>query len=351
MDSWVASCLGAPEPVNRDDLERIRPELFNREILEKRQLELLNGILCYAREKSSFYRERFPDKQITSFAEFADLPFTTPEDLCRRGYEMVCTGADEIGRIVTLMETSGSEGLPKRVYFTPADQERTVDFFHHGMMEFAVPGDRALLLFPGNSPGSLNVLLTEALSRMEVKARIFGFPKPEDYGRVSEEIVSGNFNRIVGPPFTIAAIAEYSEKAGMAEKTAGIVESVLLAGSFVSKQDCETIQRLWHCRIDEEYGMTETGLGGGVGCKTGGGYHLWESDLYYEVIDPDTGAPVPDGTCGELVVTTLNRQAMPFIRYRTGDRSRILPGPCACGSILKHLERVQSRPSVKKYLR
>ncbi len=338
MDSWAASCLGVPG-------------LFNREILEKRQLELLNEILRYAREKSGFYRERFPEKLVASFEEFAALPFTTPEDLRRRGYEMVCTGADEIGRIVTLMETSGSEGLPKRVYFTPEDQERTIDFFHHGMLEFAVPGDRTLLLFPGNSPGSLNVLLTEALSRMDVSARIFGFPKPEDYAGVLEEILSGRFNRIVGPPFTIAAIAAYSEKAGLTEKVADIVESVLLAGSFVSEEDCETIQRLWRCRIDEEYGMTETGLGGGVGCTAGGGYHLWESDLYYEVIDPDTGTPVPDGTYGELVVTTLNRRAMPFIRYRTGDRSRILPGSCACGSILKHLERVQSRPSVKKYLR
>jgi len=338
MDSWIASCMGLPVPLTRAELE-------------KRQLERLNSILEYAESRSSFYRERFPEGQVSSFEEFAELPFTAPDDLRFRGHLMVCTGADEIGRVVTLLETSGSEGRPKRVYFTAEDQKRTVDFFHHGMLEFAVPGDKALLLFPGNSPGSLNVLLTEALSRMNAGAEIFGFPREEQYDDVAEKIISGRFNRIVGPPFTVAAIAEHSETAGLSGKISDIVESTLLAGSFVSEQDCETIRRLWHCRIDEEYGMTETGLGGGVGCKEAGGYHLWESDLYYEVIDPVTGIPVPEGTAGELVVTTLNRQAMPFIRYRTGDISRIIPGPCSCGSVLKHLERVQSRPVIKKYLR
>ncbi len=338
MDSWIAACAGLSAPLTRA-------------ALEQRQLSLLNEVLRYARARSSFYRERFPDTDIRSFEEFSALPFTTPEDLRFRGVSMVCTSADAIGRIVTLMETSGSEGRPKRIYFTEEDQERTIDFFHHGMLEFAVPGDRILLLFPGHSPGSLNVLLSQALERMSVRSSIFGFPSEQDYDGVLSEILLHQYNRLVGPPDTIAAIAKHSRLRGTDTRIAGLIESVLLAGSFVSEDACRTIRELWHCRIDEEYGMTETGLGGGVGCKTAGGYHLWESDLYYEVIDPDTGTPVPDGTYGELVVTTLNRQAMPFIRYRTGDRSRILPGPCPCGSVLKHLERVSSRPMIKKYLR
>ena len=123
----------------------------------------------------------------------------------------------------------------------------------------------------------------------------------------------------------------------------------------------EAIQPYWHgksvadvataCLTDEEYGMTETGLAGAVGCTLGGGYHPWSSDLYYEVVDPETGAVLPDGQEGELTVTTLGRRGMPLIRYRTGDISRILPGPCPCGSVLPHMARVGDRHCEKKYQR
>lgn len=338
MDDWIAGCAGLSLPLRRKELDDW-------------QLEQLNHVLSYAGSRSRFYRERFRAGHVNSLKEFAELPFTAPEDLLLDGPSMSCVSAGDISRIVTLMETSGSSGTPKRVYFTEADQERTIDFFHHGMLEFAVPGDRVLILFPGSSPGSLNDLLSKALGRLGASAEIFGFPLETQYDAVLNRIVQDQKNRLVGPAPVIAAIAQRSCALGMSGQIAQIVDSVLLAGSFVSDENCKTITGLWNCRIDEEYGMTETGLGGGVGCKVSGGYHLWESDLYYEVIDPVTGKPVPDGTFGELAVTTLKREAMPFIRYRTGDISRILPGPCACGSCLKHLDRVQSRPVLKKYLR
>ena len=316
LDSWIASCAGLDLPLSR---ERIKAW----------QLERLNQVLSYARNHSSFYCERFPGGPVASLAEFSGLPFTTPDDLRLHGNRMVCTDASSIDRIVTLMETSGSEGKPKRVFFTADDQERTIDYFHHGMLEFAKPGDRALILFPGHSPGSLNVLLSEALSRMDVTAEIFGFPSPEDYDTVIGRILTGRINYLVGPAPVIAAIAARSEKKGTADQLSEIIDAVLLAGSFVSDENCRIISSLWHCRIDEDYGMTETGLGGAVGCKVSGGYHTWESDLYYEIVDPLSGSPLPEGQYGELVVTTLCRKAMPFIRYRTGDISRIIPGPCA----------------------
>jgi phenylacetate-coenzyme A ligase PaaK-like adenylate-forming protein len=87
------------------------------------------------------------------------------------------------------------------------------------------------------------------------------------------------------------------------------------------------------------------GLGGGVECAARRGYHLREADLYFEVIDPLTGAAVPDGHAqrGEVVFSTLTRCGMPLIRYRTGDRSRFIPGHCPCGTQLKTLEKVSGR--------
>lgn len=76
----------------------------------------------------------------------------------------------------------------------------------------------------------------------------------------------------------------------------------------------ETISRIWNCRVNEHYGMTETGLAGAVGCAAFDGYHVWESGLFYEIIDPASGLPVEDGHVGEIVVTTLLQEAMPMIR-------------------------------------
>ena len=73
------------------------------------------------------------------------------------------------------------------------------------------------------------------------------------------------------------------------------------------------------------------------------GYHLRETDLYVEIVDPETGNPVLDGEPGEVVFTTLTRRGMPLIRYPTGDVSRFLPDPCPCGTVLKTLERIRNR--------
>jgi phenylacetate-CoA ligase len=80
-----------------------------------------------------------------------------------------------------------------------------------------------------------------------------------------------------------------------------------------------------------------------VDCEAHSGYHLREADLYFEIVDADTGEPVPTGQLGEIVFTTLTRRGMPFIRYRTGDVSRLLPADCECGTVLRRLERVRMR--------
>ena len=91
--------------------------------------------------------------------------------------------------------------------------------------------------------------------------------------------------------------------------------------------------------------MTETGLGGGVECAVRDGYHLREADLLFEIVDPESGRPVPDGEFGEVVFTTLTRRGMPLVRYRTGDRSCFLTAPCPCGTVLRRLGRVTGRIS------
>jgi phenylacetate-coenzyme A ligase PaaK-like adenylate-forming protein len=85
------------------------------------------------------------------------------------------------------------------------------------------------------------------------------------------------------------------------------------------------------------------GFGGGVECEALAGYHLREADLYFEVVDHKTGETCPDGSMGEVVFTTLTRQGMPLIRYRTGDIALMITRPCPCGSVLKRMDYVRGR--------
>lgn len=103
------------------------------------------------------------------------------------------------------------------------------------------------------------------------------------------------------------------------------------------------LEQAWPCTVYNHYGMTEMGLGGGVECAARRGYHWREADLYIEIVDPLTGTPVAEGESGEVVFTTLTRQAMPLLHYRTGDMSHFLPDRCPCGTCLKTLARVRRR--------
>ena len=276
LDLWIAG--------------KHRLDMSSRAALEKYQREKLRKTVEYAKGNSSFYSRLY---EHCNTDDFESLPFTTPEDLRNFGEEMVCVRASEVSRIVTL-HTSGTTGSPKRIYFTAEDQELTVDYFANGMQFMVEKGDKALILFPHASEGSIGLLLKTALERTGVEVSF----EPQ-----------GHIDCAIGAPEYIA----------------------------------ERISQNWGSRIFEHYGMTEMGLGCAVACGQGAGYHVRENDIYIEITDPETGRPVSDGQWGEIVFTTLTRKAMPFIRYRTGDISRWITEECACGSVLKRIDRVKNR--------
>jgi len=335
LDVWVSEMLGVPGALTRRALERW-------------QLERLHEVVAYARENSAFYRERLPAGEIGSLSDFAGIPFTFPEELRERGGQMLCVHPNEVERVVTL-QSSGSTGRPKRIYSTAADQELTVEYFSHGMSEYVSPGERVLSVLPGESPGSLNDLLGRGLERMGARLVRFGYPSDGELPRLLDTVLRLGVSSLVGPVSAIARAAEYSVSAGLDGALAGRIKSVLCSAEYVPEAGRALIERVWRCGVNEQYSMTETGYTGPVSCRVPGGYHVWEAGLYFEIVDPDSGAPVPEGVGGELVVTTLLRRAMPVIRYRTGDHSRFLPGRCACGSVLRRLERVSARAQAKKF--
>jgi phenylacetate-CoA ligase len=106
----------------------------------------------------------------------------------------------------------------------------------------------------------------------------------------------------------------------------------------------EYIQKMSSIEAFDIYGLSEI-IGPGVGCecRRHNGLHIFEDHFYPEIVDPETGEPLPDGTEGELVLTTLSKQAMPMIRYRTHDMTSILTGTCPCGRTLRRIDRIGRR--------
>jgi phenylacetate-CoA ligase len=310
------------------------------EALDAYQLRRLNDTIDYAQRNSSFYRKHLmslPKSPLSALSDIARLPFTRPSDVSKDPFSFMAVCQDQIARIVTL-NTSGSTGESKRLFFTDEDLELTVDFFHRGMSTLVKPGQRVAVLLPGERPDSVGDLLARGLARMNVKT--LGYGPVKDAAHAAEAILSFEADCLVGIPTQVLEVA--SSLPGTAIGKCHI-KSVLLSTDYAPRAIAERLESVWGCRVFDHYGMTETGLGGGVECEALNGYHLREADLYFEVVDHETGMPCPDGITGEVVFTTLTRKGMPLIRYRTGDIARIIPEPCPCGSVLRRMERVKGR--------
>ncbi|MBF4694057.1 DVU_1553 family AMP-dependent CoA ligase [Fusibacter ferrireducens] len=316
--------------------------VFARDLSDS-QGELRSQILTYATSKSVFYREHMA--QIMDGAQgggqlvrdWQSVPFTTAEDIKTRGREMLCCSQDVIKRVVTL-ETSGTTGTPKRLYFTANDQKRTIDYFRVGMDTFTKAGDKVLVLLPCEREGSIGKLLGEALKLGGKTPILKGVVK--DLVATFEAIETTEPDVIVGIPFQVLALVKYGV---FMNRPITTVKKMLLSTDFVSETALKTIEQYWHCEVFRYYGMTETGFGGGIECSCHEGYHLYEPDFYIEIVDPDTGICLPEGALGEVVITTLKREGMPLIRYRTGDQSRMISEYCSCGSVLKRLDAIRTR--------
>jgi phenylacetate-coenzyme A ligase PaaK-like adenylate-forming protein len=321
LENWIASQIGGqPEPA----------------YLQAYQLRKLRETIEYARARSRFYKEHLPRPvRIGSLVDFTRLPFTSPADIAHAPNDFLCVSPREVDRIVTL-STSGTTGNPKRVFFSEEDQELTIDFFNHGMTTLTDSTDRVMIFMPGTTPGSVGDLLVKGLTRFGCTGIVYGPIK--DYGHAALALHDENITAVVGIPSQILTLAR-TTTAGAIPR----VKNILLSADYVPTAAVAAIQKAWDAVVYGHYGMTETGLGGGVECEARCGYHLREADLYYEVIDPTTGLPVPDGDYGEVVFTTLTRRGMPLIRYRTGDWARFLLEPCPCGSVLRRLGKVAGR--------
>ena len=326
LEAWIGKKIGASGGA------------LTREKLSQYQLQAVRETICRAYESSPFYRTLLKDSMDTEISSLTDLhrfPFTTAVDIREHSLQFLCVSQSDVSRIVTL-DSSGTTGKAKRIYFTVSDQELTVDFFQQGMSMLIEPGERVLILLPGERIGSVGDLLIKAIKRAGAKPILHGVVR--NIAETLEIIAHEKIDSIVGIPVQVLALARYTESSGNAIR----LKNVLLSTDHVPDAIRQELGLVWKCQVFEHYGMTEMGLGGGIDCDAHEGYHLREADLFFEIVD-QRGEPVPDGQEGEVVFTTLTRQGMPLIRYRTGDISRFLLDSCSCGTVLRRLDRITKR--------
>ena len=147
----------------------------------------------------------------------------------------------------------------------------------------------------------------------------------------------------------LCATASYALQLGEEAQKRGLLDQLRLKKAIIgaehwTQKTGEQIANLLGVEIYDMYGLTEIyGPGTGVSCAEHDGMHMLDEMLLYEVIDPHTLRPVPDGETGELVITTLFKEGAPLLRYRTHDLTRVVPGECPCGLRYPRLERILGR--------
>ncbi len=258
--------------------------------------------------------------------------FTTPEDLIARPADFVQVSQGEVKRIVSL-RSSGSTGPAKRLFFSTGDLERTIEFFRCGMAHIARPGDRVAACIGSLSPDGLGRLLEEGLRRLGTEPLLLGAVR--DYGETVSALREFRPHTIVGLPVQIRRLCLLAPE--LRPRT------VLLSGDYLAESLRDTLERLWGCAVFDHYGLTESGLGFAVQCPALEGRHIRGDELEVEIVEPGTDRVLSAGQWGEIVFTTLRREAMSLRRYRTGDYGRLLPGACPCGYTGPRLDRVLGR--------
>ena len=319
------------------------PDYLPPSVLRELQLRRLKAIVHRAWDRVPLVRSRMSERGLTpdslrSLKDIAELPFTTKADL-RDSYPFGLF-ASPMEEIVRLHASSGTTGKPIVVAYTQAD----VDVWTSVMVRsFSVCG-----LHKGD-------IVQNAYGYGLFTGGLGAHYGAEGLGATVVPISGGNTDRqiMVMKDFGVTAICctpsyflHMVERA--AELDIDIRELPLRVGVFGAEPWTDSMRRriesLTEIQAFDIYGLSEIiGPGVAIECPHQHGLHIFEDHFYPEIIDPETGEVLEDGKEGELVLTTLSKQAMPMIRYRTRDITALMAGTCACGRSLRRMRRIGRR--------
>lgn len=319
------------------------PDYIMRDQLEKLQLQKLQRIVDRAYNNVELTRKRMDElgvkpEDIRSLSDIQRLPFTTKSDL-RDSYPFGLF-ASEMSDIVRLHASSGTTGKPTVVAYTKHDVDVWANVMQRTLASCGVhAGDIVQNAYGyGLFTGGLGAHYgAEALGATVI---------PISGGNTDRQLMimkDFNVNAICCTPSYFLHILDRAEQLGVDIKSLPIRAGVFGAEPWTEpvRKHCEEAANI---KAYDIYGLSEI-IGPGVGseCCQQEGLHLFEDHFYPEIIDPETGDVLPFGEEGELVLTTMSKDAMPMIRYRTRDISAFITEPCECGRTIRRIRRIGRR--------
>lgn len=311
-------------------------------LFDEYKLWQLKKTVRRVRTKSPFYRRLFEKAGVTeddlhSLEDIAKLPFTFPADLAGTSYSLLCTSQGEVEKPVTFY-SSGSTGTKKRIFFSMADIQKILDFLPRGMNTVIGRDEARVLVFLQNSQGrGIGSILAQSLNAFGMQGWTADLQDSTD--DILRATVEHKINVWFGDAITIYRATRVLEK--QADLRSLGMQCIFITMSNIPQSMIDYLHSAWGCRVSTHYGLTESGWGLAVDCDVCPGYHYDELDHIVEVIDPETGGPVPEGREGEVVLTNISRDCMPLIRYRTGDIATLTKS--VCGSHLMTLGHIRRR--------
>lgn len=346
LEHWLHEKIKAQrkdDPDHQADRAGSAPGRLTRADVEDYQFRRLKKVLDRIYEKSTFYRRVFSDHNITpgdirSLSDLARIPLTDPLDLAAHPNHFICGSQADITKVTTFT-TSGTTGPQKRVFCTKADIERITDFMGAGLRTVAEPGDRVQIILPSGTSNNQGDLLAQGLQKQGIGHIKAGLNmSAEDQlkliRRHRPQVLFGVTPRVY------RMTQELERRQALSEFG---VKTVFVTSGYLSESMRDHLRETWRADVHTHYGITEMGLGVAVECHAHEGYHFNEADLLLEVVDPETGEVLEEGE-GELVFTTLTREGMPLIRYRTHDISHWINAPCPCGALsLRRIGKISRR--------
>ena len=325
--------------------EYFNPEMetMTREQIEELQLKRLKATVRHCMN-SAFYKKRFDDiglspDDIKSLDDLRKIPFTTKQDL-RDTYPFGIRSVP-LEKCVRLHSSSGTTGNPTVILHTQKDLDEWANAVARCLwMVGARPDD----VFQNTSGYGM---FTGGLGFQYGAEKLGMLTIPAAAGNTKRQIkFMTDFGTTVvhAIPSYASRVYEVMQQEGIDPRRDTKLRILAIGAEPHSDEQRKRIENMLGVRAYNSFGMSEM-MGPGVAfeCKEQNGMHIWEDYFIVEIVDPKTLLPVPDGQMGELVLTTINREAMPLLRYRTRDLTRIMPGECPCGRHHKRIDRMRGR--------
>ena len=318
-------------------------ETMPREALQNLQLQRLKKTMHIA-SHSPYYGKVFKELGITadalhSVADIRKLPFTTKADM-RANYPFGLVAGNMREDGVRIHSSSGTTGTPTVIVHSQHDLDSWANLVARCLY---MVGIRKTDVFQNSSGYGM---FTGGLGFQYGAERLGALTVPAAAGNSKRQIkfiTDFGTTALHAIPSYAIRLAEVFQDEGITP-TSTTLRTLIIGAEPHTEEQRRKIERLLGVKAYNSFGMTEmNGPGVAFECTEQNGMHIWEDCYLIEIINPETGEPVPDGEVGEMVLTTLDREMMPLLRYRTRDLTRILPGECPCGRTHRRIDRIKGR--------